>query len=195
MRTEQKVGLLLTWSSSLNNGKLVSGWLVDDVDLMMSTWWCLWCRLGDAYDANLMMFIMLTWSCLYCLTWWCIWCRLYDVDLLMFMMLIWLFLRYWLDAYVRMPPITMSTWGGLYSNGQNMSPWYNRNGWLGVKHQVTYLARKCLWLSLNECSWCSAWGCPWRRPWGRSQRQSAWQRWWLCRSKCNPLKTACTYSQ
>ena len=23
-----------------------------------------------------------------------------------------------------------------------MLPWYNRNGWLGVKHQVTYLLRR-----------------------------------------------------
>ena len=121
--TPASVGTLCWFENALDFSMMMpmmSTWwyLLDDlydVDLVMHmtlTWWCLYVDL---------MFIMLTWSCLYCLTWWCIWCWLYDVDLMIFMMLIWLFLRYWLDAYVRMP-ITMSTWGGLYSTGQKMPP-------------------------------------------------------------------------
>ena len=30
------------------------------------------------------------------------------------------------------------------------SPWYNRNGWLGVKHQVTYLPKYHTFISWSE---------------------------------------------
>ena len=39
------------------------------------------------------------------------------------------------------------------------SPWYNRNGWLGVKHQVTYLLNRCSggmshdWSVLGHTDW------------------------------------------
>ena len=37
------------------------------------------------------------------------------------------------------------------------SSWYNRNGWLGVKHQVTYLLTLVFWYR-NSCQRAQEWG-------------------------------------
>ena len=42
-------------------------------------------------------------------------------------------------------------------NSLGCSPWYNRNGWLGVKHQVTYLLTLVCWCR-NSCQRAQEWG-------------------------------------
>ena len=34
-----------------------------------------------------------------------------------------------------------------------ISPWYNRTGWLGVKHQVTYYVFIMLWMNGDYSYW------------------------------------------
>ena len=40
-----------------------------------------------------------------------------------------------------------SYWGRFFGQA---SPWYNRTGWLGVKHQLTYLLRTSSFAALNK---------------------------------------------